>query len=136
MFKEEQTLPCRRDAHGRPEEEMDLRMQRVYCDARDTLYTHQPWRGKGGFLEEVISKGDLGDEWRLPRERRLNARSRGRLCNSAHSGPPGDSARGACGRGGAVGVCGLEDERLPLVGVSWVAWRLQFWLAHLTHGAP
>lgn len=40
-----------------------------------------------------------------------------------------------CKRGGAVGVCGLKDEQVLLVGLSWLAQRLQFWLAHLTHCA-
>ena len=39
-----------------------VRIQCVKCDVRDRLWAYQPWRGKEGFLEEVMSKGDLKDE--------------------------------------------------------------------------
>ena len=85
-----------------------------------------------------MSKGDLGDEGRLSREKGAGCRVQGRLCSSAYSGPSRDSegaGGGLCIRGGAVGVCGLKDEQVLLVGLSWLAQRLQFWLAHLTHCA-
>lgn len=32
------------------------------CDVREQLGAHQPWTGKEGFLEEVMSKEVLKDE--------------------------------------------------------------------------
>lgn len=50
------------------------------CDkhhVRERLWEHQPWRGREGFLEEVMAKKVLKDEKELPRDRGLHARYRG-----------------------------------------------------------